>query len=607
MAKELRRISAGEFARRLKRTSEQPDKRFAFFLGAGCSASSGIPASAELVKDIWLPRFRDLRAPHRKDLDEWTREEFPLYDLENPGALYGAVMDRLFLQAEERQREVEALCDMTFPGFGYATLASLITMERGCFNIVLTTNFDDLMADAIYLFTSARPLVIHHESLASFIRPTRTRPLIVKLHGDNRLAPRNTVQETASLKEDIEKQIRTILQYRGIIFVGYGGNDAGIQRMLETLPPDALPLGVFWISGEEPQCALRPWLDSRGFSWVRCGDFDELMLTVKEAFDLSLPHGHRFEQLFKRILDVYRDTFKGLVRQHNRQPGGTADLRDFWLATSKRNTPFPEWWSVIAAATPIEQTDSDQAERVYKRGIDELSHCAPLLNRYAVFLKNIRRDYQNAELYYKQSLELDSSDIDNLGNYALFLKNIRKDFAQAESYFKMALQTGQKSPKILNNYATLLLQVHKDARGAETYYRQALDVQPNYSYSLSNLAGLLLTHGSASDGLLLLRRALRLPFVNWRTEPAAECWFYALVHFPDEEFPEVIKNLKKVMVKGARSPQWNLDDHVSLAKDRRHPYAHWISKLAAVISHDVDISSLDEWSEWREADVRELE
>ena len=74
----------------------------------------------------------------------------------------------------------------------------------------ITTNFDDLLADALYLFTNSRPLVIQHESLAAFIRPTRTRPLVVKLHGDHRLAPRNTALETEALETEIAHELATL-------------------------------------------------------------------------------------------------------------------------------------------------------------------------------------------------------------------------------------------------------------------------------------------------------------------------------------------------------------------------------------------------------------
>jgi len=52
MPKILRRIPADEFARRLRQITKPPDKRFALFLGAGCSVSSLIPAAGSLVADL---------------------------------------------------------------------------------------------------------------------------------------------------------------------------------------------------------------------------------------------------------------------------------------------------------------------------------------------------------------------------------------------------------------------------------------------------------------------------------------------------------------------------------------------------------------------------
>jgi hypothetical protein len=213
-------MGADEFARRLRRYEQDLGKRFAFFLGAGCSRSSGIPLAGELVKDRWLPRLRDVEAPHRSDLEAWAHEIVPVYDPKLPAALYGELIDRLFITAEDRQQEIESLCDGRSPGFGYAVLAHLLARPGGQFNIVLTTNFDDLVADALYLYTEARPLVIHHESLAAYIRPTRTRPLVVKLHGDHRLSPRNTRLETAELEGDIAHHTAMVLHDRGRRFYG---------------------------------------------------------------------------------------------------------------------------------------------------------------------------------------------------------------------------------------------------------------------------------------------------------------------------------------------------------------------------------------------------
>src|SRR4051812_45196568 len=164
-------MPAEEFARRLSNSAGQHDTHYAFWIGAGCSISSGIPGAATLVSDRWLPQLQQVRGATGRGVIEWAEESFPAYEPNNPAGLYGVVMEELFIQPEARQREVEALCDGRFPGFGYAVLAALLGRRDGLFNVALTTNFDDLIADAMYVFTEARPLVISDEALAGFIRP----------------------------------------------------------------------------------------------------------------------------------------------------------------------------------------------------------------------------------------------------------------------------------------------------------------------------------------------------------------------------------------------------------------------------------------------------
>src|SRR5260221_523144 len=121
---EIRSIGLEEFVRRL-RADTNADKRFALFLGAGCSISSGIPSAEALVRDRWLPRLRDYQAPDRSDLESWATEVIRTYDAANPANSYGQLIDRLFLTPEDRQREIEELCDSRTPSFGYAVLAQL--------------------------------------------------------------------------------------------------------------------------------------------------------------------------------------------------------------------------------------------------------------------------------------------------------------------------------------------------------------------------------------------------------------------------------------------------------------------------------------------------
>ena len=84
-------------------------------------------------------------------------------------------MQTLFPLPKHQQQEIEQRFAGKDPGFGCAVLAQLLAhKDHGPLsNVVLTTNFDDLVADAPYLFTRQRPLVVGHHSLVSFVQAGR--------------------------------------------------------------------------------------------------------------------------------------------------------------------------------------------------------------------------------------------------------------------------------------------------------------------------------------------------------------------------------------------------------------------------------------------------
>jgi Tfp pilus assembly protein PilF len=631
----LRKMTADEFVQKLAGFTRERDKRFAFFLGAGCSVGSGIADAGYLVRDNWLPRLRDRRARHRSDMEKWAAEQFPRYSAGKAAAYYGAVMEELFPFAEERQRELEDLCKGCFPGFGYAVVASLMAIEDGCFNVALTTNFDDLIADALYLFTKSRPLVIPHESLAAYIRPTRTRPLVVKLHGDHRLSPQNTTGETAKLKRGIERQVRALLHDRGLIFMGYGGNDRGILRMLKALPrEEALPLGVYWVSAGQPPRRFARWLESRGAFWVQIEDFDELMVLIKDVCDLPHPDRRRFEKVFDR----YAETYQKISGRIESIPDTRPEAPTLKKAAKRVEESFPDWWAVELAASRVGKTNPKEAERVYEEGLERFPNSANLVGNYAVFLEDVRKDHDKAEEMYRRALEADPNHANNLGNYAFFLENVRKDYDKAEETYRRALEADPNHANHLGNYAVFLENVRKDYYEAEEMYRRALQADPNHANNLNNYAafledvpndydkaeemyrralktepnggsilgnyaGFLLARGRQDEGLPLLERVLGMADLTERADLAPECWFYAFAHRPAEERPDALANLKRFLVAGGRSRNWDLSRNVERARQDGHPDVEWLEKVAQVINEKADISILDEWDKWREIQV----
>ena len=74
------------------------------------------------------------------------------------------------------------------PSFGYSVLAKILAETRH--RVVITTNFDNLVADALSLYTSKHPLVCGHESLSIFAKPhTRGAPSSPKSTGIYSLNP----------------------------------------------------------------------------------------------------------------------------------------------------------------------------------------------------------------------------------------------------------------------------------------------------------------------------------------------------------------------------------------------------------------------------------
>src|SRR5208282_1498266 len=163
---------------------DMQDRAFAFVLGAGASKSSGIPTGAELV-DRWLQELHTrLVLDGKKDpLANWaTAENLAIegFELSRAATFYPQVYSRRFGDdPEEGFAELERIMEAKEPSFGYSVLARILAETRH--QVVITTNFDDLVTDALFIYTNRRPLVCGHESLAEFIRPRMRRPVIAKI------------------------------------------------------------------------------------------------------------------------------------------------------------------------------------------------------------------------------------------------------------------------------------------------------------------------------------------------------------------------------------------------------------------------------------------
>ena len=625
-------MNVEHFVRQLKLTAEQQGQ-LAFFVGAGCSISSGIPGAATLVKD-WLPKLHYQMTGEGEPFDEWVARELPRYKQENPAASYASVMRLLFPQSPQRQREVERFALGKDPAFGYAVLAGLMTPKdlAPCFNLVLTTNFDDLVADALYLFTQRKPLVVAHESLAGFVETGGSRPLVIKLHGDALLEPKSLEEETAELDPAIQEVLTEQLRDRGLVFVGYGGNDRSISGFLKGLPANALKWGVYWVNKQLPETDFGEWLESRADAfWIEHLSFDELMVLVFQEFHLSHPDTRRFDKL----MTTYGETFSKLSKGVEAKEEGA--LKDRLVsAVSKTAEEFKDWWSVEIAARKVTESDPEEADRIYSAGIERFPQSlelqgnyanflcqvrekmdeaesyyrraleadpthAGMLGNYAVFLKNVRQKMDEAESYYQRALEADPTDADILGNYASFLKNVRQKMDEAESYYQRALEADPTNATNLGNYANFLWHARKKMDEAASYYQRAIEADPTHAHNLSNYAGFLLSRGNTKEGLQQLERAIPLAIGEAEEGLLLECQFYRYAHAPEAEHAEALCEIRVLLEKNVRSRGWDLTQNIERTREDGHPNIELLEALAKVISQDADLATLDPFDEWQKA------
>ena len=476
-------MHAQEFVRRFKILLEDSDSRFVFFLGAGCSGSSGIPDAGALVRQ-WLPRLKVLKTGDEDNLQKWIDEQFPGYSADNASSFYGKVIKDLFLTREERQKEIERLTEGKDPGFGYAVLSQIVgdkTIGRHC-NIILTTNFDDMVADALYLYTNKKPLVIAHETLVGFVRISRTRPLVIKLHGDARLSPKNTEIETQELDGSVKKVLKNLLSEVGIVFIGYGGNDKSIVSILNDLHEDALPGGVWWISDKMPDNDMGQWLSERNVKWVNHLDFDELMLLLLNELELKHPEGKRFDKLIK----TYFDTFEKLKNKIEAKPDNeeSKPLKEAFHLVSDKIVEEGEYpWAIVDEARKYQVTDPNKADTIYQKGFERFHDNSWLLMNYADFLREYLKDYDKAEEAYNRAIDVEPDDVVVLTCYELFLKEIRKDPDKAEEFYKRAIDAGPDDTYALNRYALFLKEIRKDPDKAEEFFKRIKELNDDNNHN----------------------------------------------------------------------------------------------------------------------------
>ena len=174
------------------------DHKFVWVMGAGVSLASGIPLGSKLVDD-WLNELHVREDAGKAPLKDWATAEnlgIDRFKYEDRASFYPKVYERRFREyPDEGYAYLESVMADADPSPGYSILAAALAGEPPerppRHNAVVTTNFDNLVADALSIYTNTFPFVCGHESLTPFVKVAMRRPVVCKIHRDLVLAPQN--------------------------------------------------------------------------------------------------------------------------------------------------------------------------------------------------------------------------------------------------------------------------------------------------------------------------------------------------------------------------------------------------------------------------------
>lgn len=634
------KITIHGFLNEFKRRHEQmTDRPFCWILGSGASTQSGIPTGKDLV-EIWLRELHDLEDPDELMFEHWvTAENLGIrgFEYERAASFYPWIYQRRFRDYKELGYAfLEKIMDHAEPSFGYSVLAQI--MATTSHNVAVTTNFDNLISDALSTYARTFPLVCGHESLTGYIRPNLRRPLIAKIHRDLLLAPLSNPEEIARLPGEWAMALTKIFDRFTPIVLGYGGNDGSLMGFLNSIPP--IEGGIFWCyrEGSQMDSKIHEVVEHHHGRLVPIAGFDEVMLQLQEKLKLPflLPQLQSVHE--KRVAD-YQKRFEDLNATLKRPAETPAaeearkPVREAAKAAVERLTKEKDWWAWQLKANAesdykIKETifraglddfpasagltcnfalflglveKHDEAESMYRRALELEPNSADITNNFGAFMQSVRKDNEEAGRLYRRALELDPDHTASIGNLANLLGQTRKDYDEAERLYRKALELDSNQFNNTSGFATFMERIRKDYGEAERLYRKAFELDPNDANNTGNLAQFLAATDRLVEAEILAIRAWEL-LDEIPTGNHAELGFtrWLLDRVSGRDGAPSLGRLKVLLQTGFSRGHWSFDDLLNalqhhLSKDEQN-LAH---KLADAILDESKVTALGDEPIWK--------
>lgn len=260
---------------------------YALLLGSGVSRAAGIPTGWEVTIDL-IRRIAagegedDIATASATDVEEWFRERF------KEEASYSNVLEHLALGPGDRRNLLSSYFErgpddaegFKTPTRAHHAIASLVA--SGYIKVIVTTNFDRLLEDALAAKGVRAQVIFSPDHIRGATPLEHAKVTILKLHGDyqdNRI--RNTVDELDAYEPKLEKYLRGILEDYGLLVCGWSGDwDRALVRVLQKTV--SRRYGFYMTFRSTPSAIANELIEFRGGRLIEIEDADTFFAALEE-------------------------------------------------------------------------------------------------------------------------------------------------------------------------------------------------------------------------------------------------------------------------------------------------------------------------------------
>ncbi|RJG54219.1 hypothetical protein D0Z70_13895 [Sphingobium terrigena] len=266
---------------------------FALLLGSGLSRAAEIPTGWEITLDL-VRRIGEARgAEAQSDWAQWYREETG----EEPN--YSTLLEELASSPEERRSILHSYIEPTeqdreegrkIPTAAHRAIAQLV--RAGHLRVIVTTNFDRLMENALREVGVEPTIVASVDALQGAEPITHSTCYILKLHGDYKDARiLNTDEELRAYPTQYDTLLDRIFDEFGVVICGWSGEwDHALRAAMLRAPNRRYSL--FWASRGRVGSGAQELIDHRRARVIEIGDADAFFTAVAQRVE-TLEKSHR--------------------------------------------------------------------------------------------------------------------------------------------------------------------------------------------------------------------------------------------------------------------------------------------------------------------------